>query len=505
MELDDSAEASPEQILHYLESLKGPKPPDSPILPGFYPDPSICRVGDDYYLATSSFEYFPGVPLFHSRDLTTWAQIGNVLSRPTQLTVRAGHVGASKGIYAPTLRFHDGLFWLTTMNFEDAGKGHLIVHATDPAGEWSDPVYTEGAVGLDPDLAWDHDGTCYVTWASPWLGIAQAQVDPLTGKLGSEPASIWSGTGLADAEAPHLFHREGYWYLVLAEGGTDRGHCVTIARSRSIRGPFDGNPANPILTHRSTDHPIQSTGHADFVGLVDGTWALVHLGVRLRGPFPRYHLNGRETFLAGVDWEDGWPVVVEDRFVVPPPVTAFVEDFSGETLGLHWISPGVDPGSFAAPTEGGLRLSSGRAPAARGAEGLLAVRLRDPEWQVTATIGSGDAAVIVRIDDDHWAGVERRGDDVLARLVVGPLDQILGIAHGVGSNAPLVIRCAADPAGRNADLISLGYMSDEFEQIAQFDGRYISTEVAGGFTGRVVGVEALGGPALVSRFEYTPR
>jgi beta-xylosidase len=285
----------------------------NPILPGFYPDPSICRVGDVYFLAASSFEYFPGVPVFRSTDLVSWEQVGNALDRPSQLTVYRGLEAGSAGIFAPTLRHHDGRFWLVTTNAVDRADGHLIVHTTDPTAGWSEPVFTKGAGGpggIDPDLAWDEDGTCHLTWAHAHR-ITQVAIDPLIGEVLSEPTVVWDGTGLAYCEAPHLYRRNGWWHLVVAEGGTDRGHAVSVARSRSISGPFESHPANPVFSHRSTDHAVQSTGHADLVELPDGRWAAVYLAVRPRGSSPRFHVNGRETFLAGVEWVDDWPVFVE--------------------------------------------------------------------------------------------------------------------------------------------------------------------------------------------------
>ena len=177
----------------------------NPIIPGYHPDPSICRVGDDYYLANSSFEYSPGVPLFHSRDLISWTQVGNILDRPEHLDVRPGLAGASGGIYAPTLRHHDGRFWMITTNIHEVGRGHILVHAEDPAGPWSDPVYVAGLIGIDPDIAWDDDGTCFVTWSDVMRGgISQAVIDPVSGDVLSEPRPLWAGTGGAHAEGPHL-------------------------------------------------------------------------------------------------------------------------------------------------------------------------------------------------------------------------------------------------------------------------------------------------------------
>src|SRR5687768_11480814 len=195
-----------------------------PVIPGMHPDPSVCRVGDDYYLVCSSFEYFPGVPIFHSRDLVRWTQIGNVLDRPEQLRLPLDSP-SSAGVYAPTLRHHDGRFWLITTNV--SGDGNLLVTATDPAGPWSDPVLLPDLPGIDPDLAWDDDGACWCTIA----GVSQVRIDPRTGQVLDAPRRIWSGAPGAKApEAPHLYRIGAYWYLLIAEGGTERGHGVSIAR-----------------------------------------------------------------------------------------------------------------------------------------------------------------------------------------------------------------------------------------------------------------------------------
>ena len=482
----------------------------NPIIPGFHPDPSICRVGEDYYLVTSTFEYLPGIPVFHSRDLLRWEQIGNVLDREDQLTLASGQ--GSGGIFAPTLRHHDGRFWMITTNIADVRNGHLIVTAEDPAGPWSTPVRTPGAVGIDPDLSWDLDGTCYLTWASgrPDRPIVQAAVDPATGVLLSEPIALWSGTGLAHPEGPHLYHRDGWWYLVLAEGGTERGHAVSVARSRSITGPYQGHPANPVLSHRSTDHPVQNTGHADLVDLPSGEWAAVHLGVRPRGTSPRFHVNGRETFLAAIRWEDDWPVFDEEHYSVPAADTGFEEEFTTST-GLHprWISPGVHPARFASPAQGGgVALTA--APSPTETRHLLGVRTRDQEWEAEAVLDGNDVRLLLRLDDAHWAGIEVRGASLIARTVIGGLDHVLAEVHRPGSGpVTLSIRAVEpEPGSRYAggpDVIELGHQDEGgFRRLARFDGRYLSTEVAGGFTGRVVGVEPLAGTQTLRRFGYRP-
>lgn len=479
----------------------------TPILPGFHLDPSICRVGEDYYLVTSTFEYFPGVPIFTSRDLVTWRQIGNVLDRPSQLQTRPGLAGASGGIYAPTIRHHDGRFWMTTTDFGKVQQGHLIVHAEDPSGPWSDPVYTPGVIGIEPDLAWGDDGVCRLTWSDVvGGGISQVAIDPFTGALLDAPKEIWRGSGGAHAEGPHIFRRGEWWYLIAAEGGTSVGHMVTIARSRAIDGPYVSHPANPILTHRSTTHPVQATGHADVVERPDGSWALVHLGTRIRGSFPRWHTNGRETFLASLEWVFDWPIVAEDAYEVPETPHAFEDDFSGTALHPRWIAPGAVPAEFAAPGTDGLRLRPGRQAGQSEAHRLLAVRAADLTWQASVE-ADGDLALVVRIDDAHQAMVERIGDTVSARVVIGPLDQVLASRMGAPAAASLALRAVAYGGLRGErqgpDRILLGIEdADGFTQLAQLDGRYLSTEVAGGFTGRVIGIEALGVDAHVTCFRY---
>ncbi|MDF9277642.1 family 43 glycosylhydrolase [Arthrobacter sp. EH-1B-1] len=479
----------------------------TPILPGYHPDPSICRVGDEYFLINSTFEYFPGVPVFSSRNLLDWQQIGHVLERESQLNVRTGIEGASGGIYAPTIRFHNGRFWMITTNLHDVRKGHLIVSAEHPSGPWSDPVYTPGLIGIDPDLAWDEEGKCYLTWSDVVRGgISQAQINPQTGQVLSEPHEIWRGTGGAHPEGPHIYAREGWWYLLAAEGGTAAGHMVTVARARTINGPYSANPANPILTHRSTPHPVQATGHGDLIELHDGSWAMVHLGTRPRGSFPKWHTNGRETFLVGIDWVDDWPVVVEDRFSASIVDTSFEDRFLEDRLHPRWISPGVAPASFAAPGNEGLALRAGRSPETAQAERLLAVRAVDLEWNVSVD-GVGDLALVVRIDDLHQAILQRVENTVTARVIIGPTDQVLATRESVPEAESLTIRAVpfgGQPGERQGpDRVLLGVgRGDAFQELTSLDGRYLSTQTAGGFTGRVIGIEALAPGVLISRFEY---
>ncbi|WP_150266652.1 glycoside hydrolase family 43 protein [Paenibacillus tepidiphilus] len=316
----------------------------NPIISGFHPDPSICRVGDDYYLVTSSFEYFPGVPLFHSKDLVNWQQIGHVLTRTSQLNLRKA--GSSGGIYAPTIRHHDGLFYMTTTNV--SGGGNFYVYTDDPWGEWSDPVYVDQP-GIDPDLFFDEDGTVYYTTSNDTIGQGayQSRIDVQTGERLSDISLVWKGSGGQFPEAPHLYRIGEWYYLMISEGGTEYGHMVTVARSRRPDGPYEGCPHNPILSHRSLLKPVHATGHADLVQAADGSWWAVFLGIRPVG-YPMHHHLGRETFIAPVSWtEEGWPVIGDHGTVgeampagrlplQPQPELPVRDDFDNPVLAPCW-------------------------------------------------------------------------------------------------------------------------------------------------------------------------
>ncbi len=280
----------------------------NPVLPGTHPDPSVCRVGADFYLAVSSFEYFPGVPIYHSQDLVHWRRIGHALTRDSQLQLAGTR--SSSGIFAPTLRYHAGTFYMITTNMK--GGGSFYVTARDPAGVWSDPIRIRDAeFTMDPSLFFDDDGKVYYTRHGEGRNgaIFQAEIDIASGVLKAAPQRIWSGTGGIWPEGPHLYKHAGHYYLMTSEGGTSYGHAITIARSRSPWGPFESNPNNPILTHSDQpERPIQATGHGDLVQTPSGAWWMVLLAIR--PSTPGYHHIGREVFLAPVEWTPGtWPVV----------------------------------------------------------------------------------------------------------------------------------------------------------------------------------------------------
>lgn len=477
----------------------------APIIPGFYPDPSICRAGDEFFIAHSSFEYSPGVPLWRSVDLVTWTEAGHALDDDAGFV--AGAAGPGGGVYAPTLRHHDGRFWMITTDVSGE-PGQLITSAPAIEGPWAPSRVIPGIRGIDPDLAWDDDGVCLVTYSSndPDVpGIAQVRVDLEAGTVLDEPRSIMPGTGLAYPEGPHVFRRGGQWYLLFAEGGTERGHCVSIARGPSPSGPFELCPANPILTRRSTTFPVQNTGHADVVELADGTWAMVYLGVRPHGATPMFHVNGRETFLAGLDWHDDWPVVVPDRHSIPSSGTAFADRFSESRLHPRWISPGAAPAEFASPLAGGgIEVRPAESP--NGAPAMLAARARDRRWRFAALTGDQDAAALrVRMDERHWAEVRLDDGRAVAEAQIGPATWQVDDAQPLVGDAVQLVATAQAPTTGGPDDVVLSVRDEAGErELMRIDGRYLSTEVAGGFVGRVVGVRAAGAPARFDEVRYAP-
>jgi xylan 1,4-beta-xylosidase len=492
----------------------------NPVIPGFHPDPSVCRWGDGYVLATSSFTYFPGVPIFHSTDLVNWVQIGNALDRTTQLDLTNTFGWPGLGVFAPTVRSHEGRLWLivtiTRAAPTDSFSTYLLT-TDDPSGPWSDPIEIDSPF-IDPDLAWDEDGRCFVHTA----GIYRFEIDPSSGRVLNGPEPTWSGIGLQHPEAPHLFRREGWWYLLIAEGGTERGHAVSVARSASPTGPWESCPANPILSHRSTDLPVQNTGHADLVEDEQGQWWMVLLGVRPRGATPLFHVLGRETFLTAVDWIDGWPIprkVELETDYGPSRSSAGVaersiDDFDSEVLAPQWVSLRV-------PLEGRANLDERRgwltfhAPDAdldSPFPTFLARRQQHHHCRATALVDRGtatEAGLSVFMDERHHYEVALIEGQVIVRARIGELSSV--VARHPASPGPHTLRIETQddyggPFGPGPDRISLQIETSDgsFTQLAALDGRYLSTEVTGGFSGRVLGVYSIGGMSHVDWFELSP-
>ena len=478
----------------------------NPVIPGFHPDPSICRVGDDYYLVTSSFQYFPGVPLFHSRDLVHWEQIGHCLTRQSQLPLHDAN--STEGIYAPTIRYHEGTFYMTTTNVSD--KGNFIVYATNPYGEWSEPVWLEQG-GIDPSLYFE-DGKCYLV-SNPSDGIYLCEINPKTGEQLTESRCIWNGTGGRYPEGPHIYKKDGWYYLLISEGGTEYGHKVTIARSRSIYGPYAGNPANPILTHinqNAQSNPIQGVGHADLVEAADGSWWVVCLAFR---NYNFHHNLGREVFLAPVRWDkNAWPVIngngtIDIEMNVPtlpqqPQAETTVRTaFESGRLGNKWVylrNPRMENYSF---HNGKLRLQATTVDLdQKSDESPTFVCRRQEHYDFTATTSlrledahEGDLAglSVYMQETSHYDMYVRQLADgkqaVVLRYRLHSIDHVEAEAV-LPKNAEVQLHVRGD-----RDYYTFSYSTDGemFTELGKVDCRYISSETVGGFTGVMLGMYAV--------------
>lgn len=491
----------------------------NPILSGFNPDPSIVSTPDGYYLATSSFEYLPGLPIYHSKDLGDWELVGHVATREEQ--VRLANVPTPGGVWAPTLRYRDGVFYLIVSVFL-GGRGCVVFTATNPAGPWSDGT-TIGAVdGIDPDLAWDADGNAYVTFARHPDAIQQVRVDLATGEALGQPRALWSGSGLYSPEGPHLYHRGDWWYLIAAEGGTDRGHAVTVARSRRPDGPFESAPHNPVLTAAGTGSPVQNTGHADLVELPDGGTAMVLLGVRPVGLTQAFSPLGRETFLTGVQWKDGWPHAQLPVMGGTRPEQVEY-DFTHGAAPDHpnWIGVRRMPVEFTAPTSKGLLVTGDGSTMGSPRPCFLAQRQRHlgMEFRAVLSVATGSGGVAVRNAEDNWFGIEasqRQGQDfdgvrITARAVVAGFDRTWEATVPSG-DVELAIVTSPPPSDFSAGAVggdrirltarAAGTGGSPELLLAELDGRHWAFETAKAFTGRAFGVYAVDGEVLVRRVSY---
>lgn len=479
----------------------------NPVIPGFHPDPSVCRVGSDYYLVNSTFCYFPGVPVFHSRDLIHWKQIGNCLDRPSQLPL-SGDI-TTYGIYAPTIRYHEGIFYMVTTNM--SGMGNFYVTASDPRGPWSEPVCVDQG-GIDPSLYFEN-GRCYFSSTSGGC-CSICEIDPQTGRKLTPTRLVWDGTGGRYPEGPHIYKKDGWYYLLAAEGGTEYGHKVTIARSRNIYGPYTGNPANPILTHinrNAQNNAIQGVGHADLVEAHDGSWWMVSLGFRPQSG--AHHLLGRETFLVPVSWErNSWPVVNGDGHVdlemrVPTlPQYPFAAEpvrtvFDGRPLGPQWLYIRNPKDESYAMRTSGLRLKCTAEPLdGKGSPTFVGRRQEHICFTATTALAfhgsdlGDEAGVTVFMNgDSHYDFCLSVGERGVCRLL---LNYRLGAMTHRAAEVELPrgakeveLRVEGSP---HYYAFSYSVDGDGFRPLGKMDSRYLSTETAGGFTGVILGLYAVG-------------
>lgn len=456
----------------------------NPIIPGGHPDPSICRVGDDYYIVNSTFEYFPALPIHHSKDLVNWDLIGYGLHRPEQASgvVNLVDVQQDGGIHAPSIRYHNGLFYIITTNVytpEDKNRPtdmvNFVITAKDPAGPWSEPHHIEGAVGIDPDIFFDDDGKVWFVGThdtgNPYQnGIGEIWVQELdikTWKLKGARHSIWRGAcdGCC-VEGPHIYKQHGRYYLLIAEGGTGLNHAVMMATSDTITGPYESNPRNPILTsrHLSNKNWVHSTGHADLVELPDGRWYMVALGKR--NDRDGDSNMGRETHLMPVIWEPAiarweevrkdvwepieylWPVVAPEtgkieRSDTPLPFPnkpqnyndTFSDNFDSRELDVEWNFRRVPkPNTYSLTAKKGyLRLYLQPATfSLREQYSAIGIRQKESAFEYTAKmefkpkLGQAEAGISLFLQDDHYINFTvkiERGRPTLQVIAKGKKDK----------------------------------------------------------------------------------
>lgn len=465
---------------------------DNPVLPGMNPDPSICKVNDDYYLVTSSFVQYPGLPIYHSKDLINWKMIGYCCNEDNGLDVSKG-----SGLYAPTIRYNekDSTFYLICTNMRNGGN--FIIHTKNPRDGWSDMLFLKhkDMQGIDPSLMFDNDGKCYFT-AIHVDGIVQAEINPKTGDSVTEPRIVWGGTGGRYPEGPHLYHIGGWYYLIISEGGTEFGHHVVAARSNNPWGPFEECPYNPILSHVekiAQSNPIQCTGHLDLIQAHDNSWWSVFLATRPNGQF--YHL-GRETFLAPVTWtRDFWPVINGNgtvdltMSVKTLPQTEKIEkskhyDFEEDRIPLEW-------NSYRNPINEVCRLDAGKLFLNCKSGKNTFVGIRQTGFDICAeteicsfpdNVG-GEAGLSVHHGEHQFYNIgiikEKTGYSIIARFRFSEVNQVY--KKELPSFSKLFLRIEAD---KKKYVLSYSVDKKSWYKLGEMSTSFL----AGGFSGVLIGL-----------------
>lgn len=503
----------------------------NPILSGFYPDPSICKAGDDYYLVTSTFSFFPGLPVFHSKDLQNWKQVGNVISRPSQMDFMGENV--SRGLFAPAVNYYKGTFYVTCTDIDNGGN--FVVTAKNPAGPWSDPVWIKEVKGIDPSLFFD-DEKAYIIYNSDppdnkslydghrTLRMYEFDVNNLR-VIGSEKLIVNGGVDISKKpvwiEGPHIYKRNGFYYLIAAEGGTAVNHSEVVLRSRNAAGPYIPYEKNPILTQRHLNpdrqNPVTSTGHADIVEGPDGKDYAVFIAVR---PYEgNYYNTGRETFIAPVKWVDGWPLINPDHQEVQ---YNYPVDYSP------------------IPQKGALPMSGNFSYRINFRDTLhsqfLFLRTHDPSWynfgskknHLTLNLrpetasGTGNPAFIAKRQQHLTATASTemyftpvKENESAGLMIFQNEDHYYFLARTIISDMPHLTLYQSDPMSETDKLLAsvvipeqgklflrIDARQDKYDfkyafrknkwQVlkANVDGKFLSTEVAGGFVGSVFALYA---------------
>ncbi|MBL6649535.1 MAG: glycoside hydrolase family 43 protein [Flavobacteriaceae bacterium] len=518
----------------------------NPIINGGYPDPSIVRVDDDFYVVNSSFEYFPALPIHHSKDLVNWKLIGYAIDRPSQATgeVNLYDVQQQGGIHAPSIRYHNGLFYIVTTNVyspKDKSKPtemvNFILTAENPSGPWSEPHVIEDAPGIDPDIFFDDNGKVWFvgthdTGNPNKNGIGEIWVQELdldNWKLIGKRHSIWRGAcGGCCVEGPHIYKQFGRYYLMVAEGGTSYNHSVMIASSVNIEGPYESNPKNPILTsrHLSNNNWVHSTGHADLVQLKDNRWYMVSLGIR--NEMDSSSNMGRETHLIPVSWEeawDNWVEVEEGRWepvIIKWPVAApetgkverhnpipfsgskqsnnysFFDDFTKSKLDLHWNFRRV-------PRENTYEINlkknvlklnlSPQSFELRAQYNLMGFRQKETEFEYSTSMNFNpkknlsEAGLSIFSQDDNYINftVKKQNNKKLLTLSVKPRDHKLEVVKTIPlkNNENIVLKVVSEE-----NMYTYFYSIDNGNSFKKFSETAANLVLCKGYIGTNLGLYA---------------
>ena len=502
-------------------SAAGPGEYRNPILSGYYPDPSVTRVGEDYYLVNSSFAHFPGLPVFHSKDLVHWTQIGNAIDRPGQLDFIGRKT--SEAVFAPDISFHDGVFYI--VNTCVACKGNFVITAKNPAGPWSDPIWLPFE-GIDPSIYWEGDKAYIVNNRAPdepprydgHRAIWVQEYDWRAGKmLGESTQLVNGGVDISKKpvwiEGPHIFRKDGWYYLTAAEGGTSVNHSQVALRSRALRGPYVPFAGNPILTQRDLDparaHPITSAGHAELVQTQNGDWWATFLAVR---PYEGDYYNiGRETFLLPVTWKDGWPIILPKGQAVPftakapslPASTAklptagdftYTDEFAGDRLAMQWIGIRNPKQAFYRVAGGDLILPPGpRIGDLASVPAFVGRRQQHHVATVSTTVrfspdADGERAGLAAVQSDEnylVFGITRiAGKPVVALYTADKGRETLVASASIAASSPVTLTIRATGGTMAFDY---GSGASPRTLASNVDARFLSTKSAGGFVGTLIG------------------
>ena len=473
----------------------------NPIIRGFYPDPSVCAANGKYYMVCSSFQYFPGVPLFESSDLVNWKQIGHCLTRRSQLELEGA--ASSAGVFAPTIRYNDGRFYMVTTN--TSSNENFYIYTDDIYGEWSDPIVIQQG-GIDPSLLFDDGHVYFISNGaddSGTEGVTQCEINIETGEKLSPSKNIWKGSGGRYLESPHMYRINGEYYLMAAEGGTEYGHMITYARSSSVWGPFDGYKENPVLTNRNLGgYMIQGVGHGDLIQAPNGEWFIIHLGFRQIDCWMPYHHLGREVFMTPVSFnKDGWFTAgtcgtTREEYEISgnfPQQFRNIITFENTSPDIDWCyMRNPDLSRYELSKEKFILHGTDKTLDDIASPSFIGIRQQDFCGEITCDISldKGEAGITLFMDEQEHYDIAIRssesGFEAVLKLNIGDIKHVQAAIPVNASSAKLTIE-----------------MNNFFYKFSVTDGeenhvlgigqtKYLSSEVASGFTGVLIGLYAQG-------------